>query len=211
MMRTKAYGAEPVKESISWASRAAAEASALRDTDDDDDLEAIRRARLAEMRKRAQAPVGEVERFETQADLGEALALDREEVERGNSLRWRVVLLSEDWHTTCRSVERELPGVAGWLETTCAGACPRVGVIRSGVAIPGFDPSALPALALYRGGDNAAQLVGLFPERDDVTLEEIQQVLARAGCVPVAAASVPSAVRRVRAVEEEEFGDDDLE
>ncbi|KAA0157725.1 hypothetical protein FNF29_00299 [Cafeteria roenbergensis] len=61
----------------------------------------------------------------------------------------------------------------------------------SDVAIPGFDPDGLPTLALYRGGQNAEQLIAVLGGEDaasNASVATVSALLRRAGVpVPLAA------------------------
>ncbi|KAA0153507.1 hypothetical protein FNF31_06441 [Cafeteria roenbergensis] len=63
--------------------------------------------------------------------------------------------------------------------------------IASDVAIPGFDPDGLPTLALYRGGQNAEQLIAVLGGEDaasNASVATVSALLRRAGVpVPLAA------------------------
>ena len=163
--------------------------------DDDEDLAAIRRRRLIQMRLAATTRTGQVVPFASKADMGEALAADRAEVEEGRAPRWRVVHLSEPWHAGCRAVDVALAGVSGLCEAALASGtlCSPVTCCRvqSDVAIPGFDPDGLPTLALYRGGQNAEQLIAVLGGEDaasNASVATVSALLRRAGVpVPLAA------------------------
>jgi hypothetical protein len=136
--------------------------------------------------------------FADRADMGEALSSDRDELATGRAARWRVVHLREDWHAGCRAVDVALRGVAGLCERAGASgemAAPvSVCAIRSDEAIRGYEPDALPTLAVYRGGTNAAQLVAVLggeAAATRATVESVAALLRDAG-VPVPASGAES-------------------
>jgi len=207
-----AYGVESATPSQSFAASGAAaaddvvrgftpraatptgEEEAEEEDDDDDALAAIRRRRLAQMRQAAAAPAGRVGALASKADMGEALEGDRRDASEGMAPRWRVVHLAEGWHAGSRAVQAALVGVAGLCEAaSAAGALPApvaFSSIAAETAIPGLDPDALPAIALYRGGRNADQLLGVLGGEEAAsaaTVESVAGLLWGAG-VPVPAA-----------------------